>query len=164
MSSRPRSGERNFVGTPTWSFPGGTSGKEPTCQCGRHKRHRFDPWVRKIPWRRAWQPTPMFLPGESHGQRSLVATVHGVTKSQTWLKWLSMHAYTHMPTPTLYQKKMGWREGAMSDRQKQSLPHFPSPVDVLCHPCLFHGLVMAFVSSLIYRHVSKLYWHISNGR
>ena len=32
---------------------------------------RFDPWVRKISWRRAWQPTPIFLPGESHGQRSL---------------------------------------------------------------------------------------------
>ena len=32
---------------------------------------RFDPWVRKIPWRRAWQPTPVFFPGESHGQRSL---------------------------------------------------------------------------------------------
>ena len=35
-------------------------------------RRRFDPWVGKIPWRRAWQPTPVFLPGESHGQRSLV--------------------------------------------------------------------------------------------
>ena len=33
----------------------------------------FDPWVRKILWRRKWQPTPVFLPGESHGQRSLVA-------------------------------------------------------------------------------------------
>ena len=32
----------------------------------------FDPWVGKIPWRRAWQPTPVFLPGETHGQRSLV--------------------------------------------------------------------------------------------
>ena len=32
----------------------------------------FDPWIRKIPWRRAWQPTPVFLPGKSHGQRSLV--------------------------------------------------------------------------------------------
>ena len=38
----------------------------------RPKRHSFDPWVRKIPWRRAWQPIPMFLPGDSHGQRSLV--------------------------------------------------------------------------------------------
>ena len=34
-------------------------------------RRGFDPWVRKIPWRRAWQPTPVFLPGKSHGQRSL---------------------------------------------------------------------------------------------
>ena len=53
-------------------FPGGASGKEPACQCRRHKRCRFDPWVGKIPWRRAWQPTPVFLPEESHGQRSLV--------------------------------------------------------------------------------------------
>ena len=53
-------------------FPGGTSGKELACQCRRPKRHEFDPWVRKIPWRRKWQLTPVFLPGESHGQRSLV--------------------------------------------------------------------------------------------
>jgi len=33
----------------------------------------FDPWVRKIPWRREWKPTPVFLPGECHGQRSLAA-------------------------------------------------------------------------------------------
>ena len=43
------------------------SGKE--CQC---RSLRFDSWVGKMPWRRAWQPTPVFLPGESHGQRSLV--------------------------------------------------------------------------------------------
>ena len=36
------------------------------------ERHRFDPWVGKIPWRRKWQPAPVFLPGESHGRRSLV--------------------------------------------------------------------------------------------
>ena len=42
------------------------------CQCRRHKTWRFDPWVRKIPWRRAWQPTPVSMPGESHGQGSLV--------------------------------------------------------------------------------------------
>ena len=52
-------------------FPGGTSDKEPACQCRRHKRRRFHVWVRKILWRRAWQPTPVFLPGECHGQRSL---------------------------------------------------------------------------------------------
>ena len=53
-------------------FPGGIRGKEPTCQCRRHKTYGFDPWVAKIPWRRAWQPTPVFLPGASHGQWSLV--------------------------------------------------------------------------------------------
>ena len=52
-------------------FPGGASGKETACQCRRCKRGGFDPWVGRIPWRRAWQPTPVFLPGESHGQRSL---------------------------------------------------------------------------------------------
>ena len=53
-------------------FPGGTRGKEHPCQCRRWKRHGLDPsWVGKIPWRRTWQPTPVFLPGESHGQRSL---------------------------------------------------------------------------------------------
>ena len=49
----------------------GAKGKEPGCQCRGYKRHEFDPWVGKIPWRRAWQPTSVFLPGESHGQRSL---------------------------------------------------------------------------------------------
>ena len=44
-------------------FPGGTSGEEPTRQCRRCKRLRLDPRVRKIPWRRAWQPTAVFLPG-----------------------------------------------------------------------------------------------------
>ena len=52
-------------------FPGGTRTKEPAWQCRRHKRRGFDPSVGKIPWRRAWQRTPVFLPGESHGQRSL---------------------------------------------------------------------------------------------
>ena len=52
-------------------FPGGTSGKEHACQNRRHRRCRFDPWVGKIPWRRVWQPAPVFLPGESHGQRYL---------------------------------------------------------------------------------------------
>ena len=52
-------------------FPGGAGGKEPTCQCRRHKRYGFGPWVWRIPSRRAWQPTSVFLPGESLGQRSL---------------------------------------------------------------------------------------------
>ena len=74
-------------------FPGGASGKEPTYQYRRHKRRGFNPWVRKIPWRRAWQPTPVFLPGESH-RGSWWATVRRVTKSRTRLKQLT-HTHTH---------------------------------------------------------------------
>ena len=55
-----------------WGFRGGTNGKEPPCQCRRHRKCRFNPWVRKIPWRRAWQPTPVFLAGGFHGQRNLM--------------------------------------------------------------------------------------------
>ena len=51
-------------------FPGDTSGKEHIRQCSRC---RFSPWIRKIPWRRAWKPTLIFLPRDSHGQRSLAS-------------------------------------------------------------------------------------------
>ena len=61
-----------------WGFPGGTSGKEPTCQFRRLKRHGFDPLVGKVPWSRKWKPTQVFLSEESHGQRTLEATVHMV--------------------------------------------------------------------------------------
>ena len=50
--------------------------KKSTCQC---RKRGFDPWVGKILWRRKWHPTPVFLPGKSHGQMSL-ATVHEVLK------------------------------------------------------------------------------------
>ena len=52
-------------------FSGGASGKEPACQCRRHKRCWYDSWVRKILWRRTWQPTPGSLPGKFHGRRNL---------------------------------------------------------------------------------------------
>ena len=65
--------------------PGGSSGKEPACRCRRYKRHRFYPCIEKIPWRRAWQPTLIFLLGESHGQGAWWATVRRVAHSQTRL-------------------------------------------------------------------------------
>ena len=52
-------------------FPGDASGKESACQRRRHKRHGFHPWVGTLPWRRVWQPAPVFWPGEFHGLRSL---------------------------------------------------------------------------------------------
>ena len=57
-----------FKGRPRWR-----SGKESACQCRRCKRCGFSPWARKIPWRWEWLPTPVFLPGDFHRQRSLVS-------------------------------------------------------------------------------------------
>ena len=79
---------------------GGTRGKEPACLCRRHKRQGFDPWVGKIPWRRKWQLTPVFLPGESHGQRSLaVHRSHRVAESRTRQKRLRKHTRMHTYIP-----------------------------------------------------------------
>ena len=60
---------------------GGANGKEPTCQ------HKLDPWV---PWRRKWQPTAIFLPGQSVERGSWWATIHNVAKRQTQLKQLGL--------------------------------------------------------------------------
>ena len=79
------SGPSVYQGVPKW-----LSGKESTCQ---GTRHRFNPWVRKISWRRKWQPTLIFLPGKSHGQKNLMGFIHGVAMSQTQLSdWAGMHA------------------------------------------------------------------------
>ena len=69
-------------------FPGGASGREPACQCGRHKRCRFDPWVGKIPWRRAWQPTPVFCLKNPMGRGVWWLQSMG-SQSQTRLRQLS---------------------------------------------------------------------------
>ena len=69
-------------------FPGGASGKKPTYQCRRQKRSGFDPWVGKIPWRRARQPTPVFLLENPIDRAAWRAMVHRVAQSQTRLKRL----------------------------------------------------------------------------
>ena len=71
-----------------WGFPGGTSDKDLSCQCRRHKRRGFNPSVGKIPWRKKWQPTPVFLPGVSHGQRSLAGYSPWGLKELDMTEWL----------------------------------------------------------------------------
>ena len=75
-------------------FPGG-SAVESACQCRRCRRCGFDPWVRKIPWRRKWQPTPVFLPGKSHGQRSLADYSPWVRKELDMTECSHTHTYIH---------------------------------------------------------------------
>ena len=84
-------------------FLGGTSGKEPICQC-RSKRVRSDPWVRKIPQRRAWQPTPVFLAEESHGQRSL-ASSSPQDRKESDMTEVTQNTLTHKRTLLSNKKK-----------------------------------------------------------
>jgi len=64
------------TGLPWWF-----SGKESACQ---YRRNQFDPWVGKIPWRKKWLPTTVFLPGESHGQRSLAGYIQIMESQKNW--------------------------------------------------------------------------------
>ena len=73
-------------------FPGGTSDKELACQCRRRKRHGFNSWVRKIPWRRAWQPSQDSCLENPMDRGAWQATVHRIAKSRAWLKWLHVQS------------------------------------------------------------------------
>ena len=75
---------RQYFGVPRW-----LSGKASAHQCRKCRRCRFDPWIRKIPWRSKWQPTPVFLPGESDGYRSLVGYSLWAGKESDMTQWLS---------------------------------------------------------------------------
>ena len=73
-----------LIGLPRW-----LRGKECVCQRRSLRWCSFDPWVGKIPWRRKWQPTPVFLPGKSHGQRSLGGYSPPGRKESDVSEWLS---------------------------------------------------------------------------
>ena len=90
----------NFSPSSFRGFVGGAVRKESACQCRKCRRCGFYPWVRKIPWRRAWQLTPVFLPGKFHEQRSLAGyspwgckeldmTEHLSTSSFSWWYFLA---------------------------------------------------------------------------
>ena len=71
--------------------------KESTWECRRHRRCGFYPWVGMIPWRRKWQPTPVFLPGKFHGQRSLAGySPRGHKELDDWT-----HTSKHIPIITV---------------------------------------------------------------
>ena len=86
----------------TSGFPGGSGVNNPPAITG----DRFDPWIGKIPWRRAWQSTPVFLSGESHGQRNLVG--YSPWGSQSVTK--HTHTHTEVQFPFLIKTKLflGW--------------------------------------------------------
>ena len=92
------------------------SGKESDCQCGRARRHRFDPWVRKISWSGKWQPAPAFLPGKFHGQRSLADYNPWSHKELDTTE----HTHTHAqaPTPLLLGSTNGEAKRVIAGKEK----------------------------------------------
>ena len=68
--------------------------KKKSFQCKRCNRHGFNPWVGEIPWSRKWLPTPVFLPGKSHGQRSL-AGYSPYARKEVRHSWATEHTHTH---------------------------------------------------------------------
>ena len=74
-------------------------------QCGRP---RFDPWVRKIPWRRKWQPTPVFWPGESHGQRSLAGYSPRDHKESDTTEWRTRSPFYLLTPSPVWNESIIW--------------------------------------------------------
>ena len=93
-----------YIGLPRWC-----NGKEYACQCRRHKRRGFDPWVRKILWSRKWQPTPVFLPGKFHEKWSLVGYSPWVCKESDLTEHACARAHTHTHTPLIYKSDEEYR-------------------------------------------------------
>ena len=130
-----------IIGLPKW-----LSSTQSACQC---RRHRFNPWVGKIPWRRKWQPTPVFLPRKSQQQKSLGATVHALTKSQTLLstnprtvfyrlpdslKFMSI--FSHLSHIIYFLLRLLKREENFTfiPRSREELPdNFPKEIPGICY-------------------------------
>ena len=105
-------------GCPRW-----LTGKESGSQ---YRRHGLDPWVRKIPWRKKWQPTPVFLPGESHGQRSLAGYSPWHCKGSDMTEWVT-HSQRNIVWclilfwgKVLFSKRMGRDVGRRKRRDQKS--------------------------------------------
>ena len=114
-----KSGQLSGGGSSLWSrplyeqgFPACSDGKEFACQC---TRPGFSPWVGKILWRRERLPTPVFLPGESHGQRSLVGYSTWGPKELDTTEWVSLSLSRHKLKPTL------WDYSLLNSRQVWNL-------------------------------------------
>ena len=76
--------------------------------CLHYRRPGIDPWVKKIPWRRKWQPIPVFLPGESHGQRSLVGYSPWGHKELDTTEWLTLPPFILL-YPTVHTATVTWK-------------------------------------------------------
>ena len=108
--SRGLRGIKSYLSSPK----GFSGGKESAC---RYRRHRFYPWVRNIPWRRKWQSTPVFLPGKSHGQKSLVSYSPWGCKRVGYDLVTKQQQQIHPKQPSPLQPFDKWLKGYESKRR-----------------------------------------------
>ena len=118
-------------------FPGGAVIKNLLCQC---RRHGLDSCVGKIPWRRKWQSSPVFLPGKSHGQRSLVGYSPYGCKELDMTEQMSVHAYTHTHTHTQVMKCN--RVELNSDSEMEDFQSTKKISYIITVPCLLKRIFL----------------------
>ena len=123
-------------------FPSDTSSKQHACEWKRQKRHGFNPWIGKMPWKRVRQHTPLFLPGDSHGQKSLwgyrgsqrvrqdwsdLAHVHGGLKTTVYLYAVIFRSYEGTTVTFNYSISMLCNEifSFHSQGHTENLPNVP---------------------------------------
>ena len=111
------------------------SGKDSACQC---RRCGFDPWVRKIPWRRKGQPTSVFLPGASHWQRSLVGHSPWGHKELEMVQWLNHHHHHVISVTTFCRVCITNEYGILSKA-------FSASIEIIVW-CLFFNLLMWYIT------------------
>ena len=107
-----------WMGLPRW-----LSGKEFTFQCRRGRKCGFDPWVGKITWRRQWQPTPVFLPGESHGQRKPNG-LQSVGSQRVRHDWATECACASIPTKNDLMETVSVRKAVLYGTEHQRIDAF----------------------------------------
>ena len=139
--------------TPWTGFQDGAGSKELACQFRRHRRWGFDPWVEMICWRRKWQPIPLFLPGESHGQRSLAGcSPRGHRESDT-----TEVTYTHTDwTRGLNQYLLPWQADSLPWSYPRKPQVFFRTVSCFYDVSGFGNLIWASISKWRTVHSSKV--------
>ena len=116
----------------TGGSPAGTSGKEPTCQSRRHKRHRFDPWVGKIPWGGNGNPPQYFCLENSMDRGAWQVAALGAAKSHTRLKWLSMHS-APAELSALFMIEWSWLPHSLAPSNSAAIWYFFNSVELGDH-------------------------------
>ena len=156
-----------------YGFPRWHSVKEYSCQCRSHSRCGFNPWVRKIPWRGNWLPTPVLLPGKSLGQRTLVGhSTWGHTEPDRTEHTYTVTASAQSSHSVTSNSLPAARQAFLSITNSRSLPKpmsiesvMPSNHLILCRPLLLlpstFPSIRVFSNELVLHIRWPKYWSFS---